>query len=95
MIGEFSLDEKSKPEITKLVAGDVLHIDADSYITWSSPNKGRGKLNFENVKDVVCPAVLILDAVLQPSPLLTLQLPLTPTTSLCPALGLSVNKFVR
>jgi hypothetical protein len=42
-IGEFHLDEKSKPEITKLVAGDVIHIDEDSYITWTSPSKGKGK----------------------------------------------------
>jgi len=39
--GEFHLEEKSKPEITKLVAGDVIHIDEDSYITWASPNKGK------------------------------------------------------
>jgi len=39
--GEFHLEEKSKPEITKLVAGDVLHIDEDSYIHWASPNKGK------------------------------------------------------
>ena len=42
-IGEFHLEEKSKPEITKLVAGDVLHIDEASYITWTSPNKGKGQ----------------------------------------------------
>ena len=40
-IGEVHLNEKSKPEVTKLVAGDVLHIDEGSYITWSSPSKGR------------------------------------------------------
>jgi hypothetical protein len=40
-IGEFHLEEKSKPEITKLVA-DVIHFDEASYITWTSPNKGKG-----------------------------------------------------
>lgn len=42
-IGEFHLDEKNKPEVTKLVAGDVLHIDEDSYIKWTSPSHGKGK----------------------------------------------------
>jgi hypothetical protein len=39
--GEFQLDEKSTGKITKLVTGDVLHIDQESYITWSSPSKGK------------------------------------------------------
>jgi len=40
--GEFHLEDKSKPgQITKLAAGDVIHIDEDSYMTWTSPNKGK------------------------------------------------------
>ena len=43
-IGEFLVKEKSKPDqITKLVAGDVLHVDEASYLTWTSPNRGKGK----------------------------------------------------
>jgi hypothetical protein len=43
-IGEFDLEDQSKPgEIIKLAAGDVIHVDHESLITWGSPNKGKGK----------------------------------------------------
>ena len=43
-IGEFNVEDKSKPgQISKLVTGDVLNIDEASYVTWTSPNKGKCK----------------------------------------------------
>lgn len=43
-IGEFNVEEQSKPgQITHLVVGDVIHIDEDSFVTWTSPVRGRGK----------------------------------------------------
>jgi uncharacterized cupin superfamily protein len=43
-IGELHVEDESKPgEVSKLVAGDVLHINEGSYNTWSSPDKTRGK----------------------------------------------------
>ena len=44
ILGEFFIEEKFKPDqITKLVAGDVFHMDEASYLTWTSPNGGKGK----------------------------------------------------
>jgi len=38
--GELHVTDKSKPgEVTKLVAGDVIHTDKGSHLTFSSPNK--------------------------------------------------------
>ena len=49
------MEDKSKPDqITKLVAGDVIHIDEASYINWSSPNGGTSKL----YKDIVCEVLI-------------------------------------
>jgi len=40
--GELHVVDQSKPgEVSKLVAGDVLHIAEGSYNTWSSPSKVR------------------------------------------------------
>ena len=36
------MEDKSKPgEVTKLVAGDILHVDHESYSTFVSPNNTR------------------------------------------------------
>ena len=43
-IGEVHVKDDSKPdEATKLVAGDVLHIDHGSHNTATTPNKAKGK----------------------------------------------------
>jgi len=40
--GELYVDDESKPgEITKLVAGDVIHIDEGTHLTFSTPNKAK------------------------------------------------------
>ena len=45
-IGVLHIKEKSKPdEVTKLVAGDVIHIDRGSHLVLSTPNKAKGKNN--------------------------------------------------
>ena len=42
ILGEFHVEDKFKPgKTSKLVAGDVLNIDEASYITWTSPTKGK------------------------------------------------------
>jgi len=42
-VGEFAVEDKAKPgQISKLVAGDVLHVDEGSQLNWSSPTKGKG-----------------------------------------------------
>ena len=44
-IGELHINDESMPDkVTKLVAGDVIHIDHDSRITFSSPNKAKSKI---------------------------------------------------
>ena len=43
-IGELHAVDKSTPDkVTKLVTGDVIHVDHDSYITYTSPNKAKSK----------------------------------------------------
>ena len=43
-IGELHVKDESKPdEVTKIVAGDVIHVDHGSHVIYSSPNKARGK----------------------------------------------------
>jgi hypothetical protein len=43
-IGEVHVTDESKPgEITKLVAGDVIHVDHDSRNTFGSPDKAKCK----------------------------------------------------
>jgi len=40
--GEVHFTDDSKPgEVTKVIAGDVIHIEQDSHITFSSPNKAK------------------------------------------------------
>jgi len=40
--GELHIKDESKPdEVTKLVAGDVLHIDHGTHLVFSSPNKAK------------------------------------------------------
>jgi len=40
--GELHIKDKSKPdEVTKLVAGDVIHIDEGSHCIFTSPNKAK------------------------------------------------------
>ena len=44
-VGELHINDESTPDkVTKLVAGDVIHIDQESRLTLSSPNKGKRKL---------------------------------------------------
>ena len=48
-IGEGQVDDESKPgEVTKLVAGDVIHVDHGSRVTLSSPNKAKCKFKLPN-----------------------------------------------
>ena len=43
-IGEIHFTDDSKPdEVTKLVTGDVIHIEPDSHITFSSPSKAKSE----------------------------------------------------
>ena len=43
-LGELHHKDESMPDkVSKLVAGDVIHIDHGSYITVTSPNKAKGK----------------------------------------------------
>ena len=44
-IGELHAKDKSKPEVTKLVAGDVIHVDRGSHLVLSTPNKAKCKNN--------------------------------------------------
>ena len=43
-IGEVHFTDDSKPdEVTKLVAGDVLHVDQGTHNTLTTPSKAKGK----------------------------------------------------
>ena len=43
-IGELHIKDESKPdEVTKVVAGDVIHIDQGSNSIFSSPNKAKSE----------------------------------------------------
>ena len=43
-LGELHIKDESTTEVTKLVAGDVIHIDQGSHNVFTSPNKAKGKM---------------------------------------------------